>query len=52
MQGVKIVKSAELKGILDYKHIHLHLWEHVTQWIECWTQDQKVRGLIPTAGHV
>ena len=26
--------------------------EHVDQWIGFWTQDQKVWGLIPTAGHV
>ena len=26
-------------------------WEHVAKWIGRWTQDQKVLGSIPSAGH-
>ena len=28
------------------------LWEHVAQWIGCWTQDQDVWDSIPSVGHV
>ena len=28
------------------------VWEHVAKWIGRWTQDQKVWGSIPSAGHV
>ena len=27
-------------------------WAHVTEWIGCWTQDQKVWDLVPTVDHV
>ena len=29
-----------------------YLWEDVAKWIGHWTQDQKVWGSIPSAGHV
>ena len=31
---------------------HAHIWEHVAKLILHWIQDQKVWGLISTAGHV
>ena len=39
--------------VMNTKEYEMYgMGEHVAQQIGCWTQDQKVWGLIPTAGHV
>ena len=32
--------------------IYIQQWKHVAEWIGHWTQDRKVLGSSPTAGHV
>ena len=44
----QIYVRAKRKNLI-YGTTSTHLWDHVVQWIGCWTQDQRVWG---SAGHV
>ena len=50
-ENVIYVYPTSQNELIDIMY-EIRSWEQVAKWNECWTQDQKIWGAIPIAGHV